>query len=200
MVFLVQRDTAEQTQAERKKGSECLLAWLQKWIHQPRIGSITVLLRLQVPLSLRADEAEGRSKDFPNSWSYSLPLALILCVSSERSGRRQSVLVGCFWKVAEWMTTGEAPGLIVQISDVCAVLWLECCNGETVPSMCLISWFPKTMISLAKENIATNLRLIWHFAGVSKNWWCLSGQAVIQIESYFCSLWRILIFFKQKWY
>lgn len=105
-----------------KNGSECLLAWLQKWIHQPRTGSITVSLRLQLPLSLRADEAEGRSRDFLSSWSFSLPLALLLCVSSERDGRRQSVLVGCFYKVAGWMTIGEAPGLF------CPNIRCECCD------------------------------------------------------------------------
>lgn len=57
--------TTEQTQVARKTGSECFLAWLQKQIHQPRTGSITVSLRLQVLLSLRADEAEDRSRDFP---------------------------------------------------------------------------------------------------------------------------------------
>lgn len=65
--------------------------------------------------------------------------------------------------MAQW---GSTWAFLSDVSDVHAMVLSWVCNGEKVPSVYPISWFPKTGISLAKNYIVTNLRLIWHFAGM----------------------------------
>ena len=90
-------------------------------------------------------------------------MVLLLCASSERGGRRHAVCTdGTLWgKEAQGMVQwGSTWAFLSDVSDVHAVVLSWVCNGEKVPSVYPISGFPKTGISLAKNNIVTNLRLI----------------------------------------
>lgn len=113
-------------------GAECFPAWLPKHLPQPRrTGSVAASARFWVPSSLRAGEAESRSRDLPSLQSCSLPPVLLLCMSSERGGRRCAVCAGgmLLGKEAEGMAQwGSTWAFLSDVSDVHAVVVSWVCN------------------------------------------------------------------------
>lgn len=197
--------SAPQSRHEASKtGAECFPAWLLK--HLPQCRRTRQHCCLSEVVDALVPERQGAEAEVcqPHGLGLCPPLCS-LCVLSKR---REEACSLRWWDAFEEGsrrngTMGKWWAFLSDVSDVHAVVLVWVCSGEKVPSEIgnyPISRFPKAGISLAKKYIVTNLRLIWHFAGMGWKWRCLSGQAGTGFWSSFCSLWRVLTFFKQKWY